>query len=149
MSTDRRTLLTHVVAPIANETDGRRTAAALAAHSPEKVTVLYVVEKSGGGIDPTSPAQSKTVGEAAFAAFRETFPDADGRIVSGTDVTKTIFEAAEDLDGSVIAFVSRGGGGLLQLLSGNVARRLVTENPVPVLALSQLDREADSTVDEP
>ncbi len=128
-------LVRHVLTPVANEEDGRRTATALSSYDPEAVTVLFVVEKAGGAPDRLSPAQAQGVAEASFAAFREVMPGAEERIAGGTDVTETIFEIATEVGASSIAFTSRGGGRLVQFLSGDTAIKLVTQNDIPVIAL--------------
>ena len=134
-----RSLLRHVLVPVASEDDGRTSAAALAPYDPDRVTILFVVEKAGGAPDKVSPTQAKTHAADAFAAFQEVLDADEERIAYGTDVVATIFEEALAADASTVAFTSRGGGRLLQFLSGDVATKLVTDNEIPVLSLPSSD----------
>ena len=140
-SQEGRELLGHVLVPLANEEDARRTARALRPYAPRQITLLYVVEKAGGAPDKLSPEQAKTIGQEAFAAFDEILMSDDERLAFGTDITETIFDVAVEEDASVIAFSSRGGGRIVRWLTGDLALSLTTENAIPVLALPQEDPE--------
>lgn len=89
------TLLSHVLVPLAGEEDARAPARALSAYDPEHVTMLHVVEKGGGVPDKTPVEQSEQVAAEAFAAFRETFPDAESELAYRRDVV-------DDVDCSVL-----------------------------------------------
>ena len=137
----QRDLLAHVLVPVAHEDDARATAEALAPYGPARVTVLYVVEKGEGVLDKTPVEQSEDEAAAAFAAFRETFPDAEDHTGYGRDVVEAIFEGADEVGATAIAYRSRGGGRLMQFLSGDISLRLVTEAECPVVALPQGEDE--------
>lgn len=128
-------LVEHVLMPVANEDDARTTAEALEPYSPERVTAVHVVEKAGGAPDKTSPEYSKQVAENSYAAVREVFPDAEGHTSYGRDVVQTVFEAADEVDATAIAYRSRGGGRLMHFLSGDLSLKLVTKATLPVIAL--------------
>jgi len=134
-----RELLSHVLLPVANEDDARATAAALEPYGPDRVTALHVVEKGEGVPDKTPVEQSEGVAEASYAAVRSVFPDADDHTAYGRDVVAAIFEAAEAVDASAVAYRSRGGNRLLQFLSGDRSLKLVTNADVPVVALPRVD----------
>ena len=137
-------LLAHALVPVADEDDARATAAALAPLEPDRVTVLYVVEKAGGAPDKTPVEQSEAVGEAAFDAFRETFPGVETETAYATDIVEAILEVAREVDATAIAFRPRGGSRVVQLLAGDRALRLVTSADRPVVALPGGDAGADS-----
>lgn len=130
-----RDLLGHVLLPVANEEDARSTAQALERYQPEQVTVTHVVEKGEGVPDKTPVEQSEEIAAESYAAVREVFPDAGEHTTYARDVVGAIFDAAEAVDASAIAYRSRGGGRLMQFLSGDLSLKLVTNADRPVIAL--------------
>ena len=135
-------LLAHVLLPVANEEDARRTAQALEPYEPSRVSALHVVEKGEGVPDKTPVAQSEEQAEAAFAAIRGVFPDASEHVAYDRDVLDAILETAREIDASAIAFRSREGGRLLQFLSGDLSIKLVTNADRPVIALPRGEQTA-------
>ena len=138
---DDRELLGRVLLPVANGDDARRTAAALEPYGPTAVTALHVVEKGGGVPDKTPVEQSEELAEESYAAVREVFPGADDHTAYGRDVAEAIFEAAETVDASAIAYRARGGNRLMQFLSGDISLKLVTNADRPVIALPRENGE--------
>jgi nucleotide-binding universal stress UspA family protein len=124
-----------VLLPVANEEDALSTARALEPYDPERVTALHVVEKGEGVPDKTPVEQSEELAAESYAAVRTVFPDAGEHTAYGRDVAEAIFEAADEADASAVAFRSRGGGRLARFLSGDLSTELVTDPPVPVVAL--------------
>ena len=135
-----RKMLANVLLPVAHEEDALATATALEPYSPAHVTALHVVEKGGGVPDKTPVEQSEEVAEDAYAAVRTVFPDADEHTAYARDVVGAIFDAAEEVDASAIAFRSRGGNRLMQFLSGDLAMKLVTKADRPVIALPREEK---------
>ena len=133
--TDERDLLGHVILPVAHEDDALATARALELYRPERVTALHVVEKGEGVPDKTPVEQSERLAAESYDAVRSVFPDADDHTAYSRDVVGAIFDAAEEVDASAIAYRSRGGNRLVQFLSGDLSVKLVTEPHVPVIAL--------------
>lgn len=83
--------------------------------------------------------QSEEVAKRSFAAVRSVFPGSNDHIVYQRDVVAAIFDAAEDVNASAIAFRSRGGNRLVQFLSGELSLKLVTRADRPVIALPRAD----------
>jgi nucleotide-binding universal stress UspA family protein len=135
--TGGKELLAHVLLPVANEEDARATAMKLEPYQPDHVTALHVVEKGGGVPDKTPVEQSEELAEESYVAVRRVFPDADDHTAYGRDVIGAIFEAAEEVDATAIAYRSRGGNRLMQFLSGDLSLKLVTNADRPVIALPQ------------
>ena len=134
-------LLAHVLLPVANEEDALGTARALEPYGPARVTALHVVEKGGGVPDKTPVEQSEELAAESYAAVRTVFPDAGERTAYARDVAEAIFDAAEEVDATAIAYRSRGGNRLVQLLSGDLSSELVTDAPVPVVALPRVEAD--------
>jgi len=130
-------LLAHVLLPVAHEADALATATALEPYGPARVTTLHVVEKGGGVPDKTPVEQSEDLAEESYAAVRSVFPNADDHTAYGRDIAAKIFEAADEVDASAIAYRSRGGNRLMQFLSGDISVTLVTQANRPVIALPQ------------
>jgi len=132
-------LLSRVLVPVATEDDARKTAEQLAAYDPEHVTALHVVEKGEGVPDKTPVEQSEAIAQEAFDAVREVFPDAETATAYKRNVVGAIFETAEEVDATAIAYRSRGGNRLVHFLSGDLSLKLVTNATRPVIALPRLD----------
>lgn len=129
------TLLRHLLVPVATVDDARSTAKALSPYTPERITVLHVVEKGEGAPDKTPVAQSETIARESFATFRSYFPEADEEVAYRRDVVAAILDVAAEIDASAIAFQSRARSRVVQFLSGDRSLRLVTEADLPVIAL--------------
>lgn len=151
-------LLTRVLMPVANDADAESTCGAVlprVAAAEGRVTAVVVVEKAGGAPDKASVEQRELAARDALDVVESRASDAgvpvETDIVYGTDVTDAILDAAADADATAIAFTPREGGGLLvDLLSGDVARKLVNRSDRPVVVLPAHDRSAEETdTDEP
>lgn len=134
-------ILEHVLLPVANEDDALATATALKPYEPEQVTALHVVKKGEGVPDKTPVEQSEELATESYAAVRTVFPDAGDHTAYSRDVVEAIFDAADEVNASAIVYRSRGGGRLMQFLSGDLSLKLVTNAAVPVIALPRTDSE--------
>lgn len=140
MNHERRSdLLDHVLVPVATESDARETARTLEPYAPTRVTVTHVVEKAGGAPDKTPVEHSEEVAAAAYDAVREVFPNAETHTTYETDVVAGIFDAAEEVGASAIAYRSREGNRIVRFLSGDTSIKLVTNAQIPVIALPDLE----------
>ncbi|AGB32069.1 universal stress protein UspA-like protein [Natrinema pellirubrum DSM 15624] len=134
-----------VLVPVADPDDGERTAAALAPYLGPESSVLFVnvIEKAGGAPDKASVEQREDYAEEIFERARGPLADraesVETAILFGTDVVETIFDAAEERDVEAVVFEPRGGNRFVELLTGDVARRLVKQAAVPVVALPRTD----------
>lgn len=132
-------LLGHILLPVAHEEDALATARALKPYGPEHVTALHVVEKGEGVPDKTPVVQSEELAAESYTAVRRVFPDADDHTAYARDIVGAIFDAAEEVDASAIAYRSRGGNRIMQFLSGDLSLKLVTNSHLPVIALPRED----------
>lgn len=134
-------LLDRVVVPVANPDDATDTYRSLREHLEEElgeIILLYVVEKAGGAPDKAGIEQRERHAEETFQAFRAASTGElplETRIVYDTDVANAIIDLAGELDATAIAFRSRGGGRLLDFLSGSVRVDLLQNTDRPVLVL--------------
>jgi nucleotide-binding universal stress UspA family protein len=141
-------LLSNVVVPVAGPDDAAATVEAALPHVAAAggvVTAVYVVEKAGGGIDKASVEQREELAAEAFAVVEEACADAgidcDTHVLYGTDVVDAIVEAARDRDASAIVFSPRAQSRWIDLITGDLSDRLVTEADRPVVVFP--DAEAD------
>ena len=130
-----------ILVPVADPEDGARTAAALVPYLADssRVIVVNVVEKAGGAPDKASTEQREEYAEQIFERARGALEATDAAVETdvlyGTDVVDRIFAEAGDRDVDAVVFTAREGNRLAELLTGDVARRLVKEASVPVVAL--------------
>lgn len=137
-------LLDRVIIPIASNDDARATARALDDHEFGSALAVHVVEKAGGAPDKAGVEQREEVALAAFDALAASLDDSvalETRVLYGTDVADAIFEAADDYDATAIVMTPRGGSRWIQLLTGDVARSLVTETDRPVVVLPDVNHD--------
>ena len=134
-----------VIVPAADPDDGERTARALAPRlgSSSTAVVVHVVEKAGGGIDKAPMGAQEDVATDIFERARGPLESAGATvetdILYGTDIVETIFDGARERDADAVAFVPREGNRIAELLTGDVARRMVKEASIPVVVLPQVE----------
>jgi nucleotide-binding universal stress UspA family protein len=134
-----------VIVPAADPDDGERTARALKGHLAPSSTVIAVnvIEKAGGGIDKAPMEQLENHADDIFERIRDVLNESpvavETDVLYGTDVVERTFEAAREEGADAVVFNAREGNRLSELLTGDVARRLVKEASVPVVALPQVE----------
>ncbi len=137
-----------VIVPVADPDDGERTANALLPFLAPAATVvvLNVIEKGGGAVDKAPLAQRKEYAQDVFERTQEPLEAAgvtvETEIRYGTDIVETIFDGALERDADTVAFVPRKGNRFVELLTGTIARRLIREAKIPVVALPQGQAQA-------
>ena len=138
-------LLRSVVVPVASADDARTTATALDEYvdDVDQVTVVHVIEKAGAAPEESSGGERTGVSDEVLAAFETAFDGTgvEGRRVYSRDVVDGIFDVAAGIGATSIVFTPREGGRLVRYLSGDVALRLATEAPIPVISLPRADEE--------
>ncbi len=140
MAGDDESLLRRVVLPVATEDDVRATLAAFRPYLPavESVIAVHVIEKAGGAPDK-APLEKRETDAANILAIVESQIDGDvpveTKVAYGTDVVDTLFEMAMDVNASAIVFRPRGGSRLIRLVTSDTSTRLITDPPLPVIAL--------------
>lgn len=134
-------LLSNVVIPVANEEIAERTATLAREYLDDDANIRIVhIVADEQAFDEASDEEWEAFAEDAFEQFEETYgSEVETEVRYGTDVTEGIFEAAADVDASAIVFVPRGGSRWRQLMSGDVARELVSESDRPVISLPDVD----------
>ncbi|GAB3669671.1 universal stress protein [Halopiger thermotolerans] len=136
-----------VIVPVGDPDDGERTAAALVPHLEPTSTavVVNVIEKGGGAPDKASMEQREEYAAEIFERARGPLADSSATVETavlyGTDVVERIFAEAEDRNADAVVFVPREGNRFAELLTGDVARRLVKEASIPVVALPRDESE--------
>jgi hypothetical protein len=70
-----QSLTAHLVVPVANADDAHATARSLREYPHGEVTVVHVVEKTGGAPDKLSLEQAERLAEESFVAFQGVMPD--------------------------------------------------------------------------
>lgn len=146
---DRRAdLLANVVVPVASEDDARRTAQGLdhLLGPDDDALFVYVVEKAGGAPDKASVEGREAVAADAFEGARDVLGADRVRtdVLYGTDVADAVFAAADDVAASAVAFTPRGGSRWVQLLTGDVARDIVTASDRPVVVVPDVAADGDT-----
>lgn len=144
------------VIPVASEMDAQRTCEAVVPHLQRtggEAHVVHVIEHTEGYMDTTSTEQLEREAADIFEAARETFVDADitsfeTHLRYGTDVVETVYDACDDLDATAVVFVTRHASRWKRLLTGDVALKLITENPYPAVVLPESDDPESEADDE-
>lgn len=135
-----------VIVPVADPDDSERTARAVTTvvAPGSTVIVVNVIEKAGGAPDKASVEQREAYAEEMFDRARRALEETDvvveTKILYGSDIVEVIFAETDDRNADAIAFIAREGNRLAELLTGDIARRMVKEASVPVVALPQ-DRD--------
>ncbi|RKD93256.1 universal stress protein [Halopiger aswanensis] len=137
-----KSLLTHLLVPIANEKDATATCRGLESYvgaETETITVVHVIEKAGGYMDKAPLEAREQQAERVFEIVEGHFadgPQVRRELRYGTDVIDEIVAAANEFDVSAIGFTPRSESRVRELLAGDPAYRLITESRHPVIVFS-------------
>lgn len=142
-----------VVIPVASKMDAQRTCEAVLPHLNRKggeAHIVHVIEKAGGAPDKASVEQRQQHADRIFSTTIETFSNADftafeTHLRYGADVAATILDACDELDATAVVFVTRQTSRWKRFLTGDIALKLITENPVPAIVLPEPEEELDPT----
>jgi nucleotide-binding universal stress UspA family protein len=137
-------LFERVLLPVASPDDATASARALQPRVGDSVVAVHVVEKAGGAVDKTSVEQREEEAAHIFEAIHAELDDhttVETEITYGTDVAETIFDVADEMEATAIAFTPRGGSRWVQLLTGDVALDLITDTDRPVVVLPEDETE--------
>lgn len=129
-----------VIVPVADPEDAERTTTALAPRLDRTSTVIivHVIENDDGQATTPREEYANEILDRACAPLEGSDATVETETLYGDDVVATIFDAAETRDASAIAFTPREGGRITEWLTGNMARRLIREGSVPVIALPKV-----------
>ncbi|WP_435154934.1 universal stress protein [Haladaptatus sp. DFWS20] len=141
-------LFDRVVLPVASEKDAKATCDAALERIESaggQVVAVHVIEKGGGVVDKASVEQREERADDIFEIVRNRC-DALGvpvetEIVYGTDIAESIFDVADEVDATAIAFTPRGGSRWVKLLTGDVMLSLITETNRPVVVLPDAEED--------
>lgn len=125
----------HVLVPVDQEEDARKTSQQLARYDPERVTAVHVAEVGEGRPDITPAKAKKERGEAAINVVQEAFPDAEKRLASSKNIPKRIFEIADEVGATAIVYRPLVDSRLMRVLSEDLSLKLVTRADRPVVTL--------------
>ena len=144
------TITDRLLVPLANQDDATATCHALRRYfnteskgTKPTVTVLHIIEKSGGGIDKAPMDTRKAQAEKIFAIAESILEPNSFTIETemrfATDIVEAILDVGDESESTAIAFLPRKGGRIARFLSGNLTNKLVAESPIPVLLFPQKD----------
>ncbi|WP_266078238.1 universal stress protein [Haladaptatus caseinilyticus] len=141
-------LFDRVVIPVASEKDAEATCDAALERIESaggRVIALHVIEKGGGVPDKASVEQREERADDIFDIVRKRCSDAgiscETKLAFGTDVAETIFDIADEVDATAIAFTPRGGSRWVKLLTGDVMLSLISDTNRPVVVLPDAEED--------
>lgn len=138
-------IFTHLVVPIANETDATATCDALQSYiddTIETITVVHVIEKKEKYVHKEPPKTRKEQADRIFSIVETRFPDEPTihrELRFGSDIIDEILAAADEFDATAVGFTPQPDCRLNRFLSGSKDYRLITESDQPVVVFSEVD----------
>ena len=139
-------VLDRILVPLADEKDAADTAESLTTwfHEGDReqnqtVTMLHVVEKSGGAVDkaplPAAEQRAADIFEIATVILEDEGYSVETEVRYGTNIVETIIEAARELNSTVVVFRPREYGILTRLVSRDRTRTLIRNLSCPAIVL--------------
>jgi len=142
----------HVLLPVANEEDARRSCESILAHLDRTVTlvVVHVIQTGGGHFNKAPLSAQEALADETFAAVASLLDHSPISYVTekryGTDIVTEILAVAEECDVDYIVFTPRESGRLSRILGADLSDTLIQETSRPVIILPRLlDPRGDST----
>lgn len=132
---DSQNVFDHVLVPVDQEEDARKTSQQLDRYDPEFVTAVHVMKTGTGRPDITPAEAKKERGEAAVDAVKEVFPGVDTRVAAAKDVPECIFEIADDVGATAIVYRPLADNRLIRALLDDISLKLITRADRPVVTL--------------
>ncbi len=134
-------LLETVLLPLASPEDAETTCEAVVPYLVDggRVITVHVIEKAGGAPDKASVEQREGRAEEIFETVTERFAgteiDVETQLLYGTDVARTVIDAAGEHDASAIVITPRTASRWTRLLTGDVALTLLSDTDRPLLVV--------------
>lgn len=133
-------LFEHILIPVASEEDAtvaRETILPYLEDVGGVATVVHVVKQPEAGVAPSPPSVQEEDAQKLFGLVGRDRDDivVGTRTVRGSDIAGAIFDVAREIDATAVVFSPPERSLLVRLLTGDVARALVSDPDVPVLSL--------------
>lgn len=133
-------LFERVLIPLASEEDARRARESIIPYLEDVggvAILVHAIKLTEGGIDPSPVAVQEEEAERLFGIVGDDRGNlvVETRTAYGSDTVASITETAAETDATAIVFSPQEKGRLLQLLTGDTARSLMANSPVPVLSI--------------
>lgn len=133
---ERTNIMGKVVVPIVDEEDAEKTVQELQNFDVEDISVVFVVEKSEGGLASTPRTLYEDVAQNVKEIFRSVYPDCGFQVIQSEDSVDSIVEVALESGATSIVFRPEQHSFMSRLLSNNTLE-LIEQATIPVIALPE------------
>jgi nucleotide-binding universal stress UspA family protein len=133
---ERTNIMGKVVVPIVDEEDAEKTVQELQNFDVEDISVVFVVERSEGGLASTPRTLYENVAQNVKEIFRSVYPDCEFQVIQSEDSVDSIVEVALESGATSIVFRPEQHSFMSRLLSNNTLE-LIEQATIPVIALPE------------